>query len=135
MSEIYTNDAFLDGRVRVFQPRKGFRAGTDSVLLAAAIDPDLTGRALEIGCGAGGALLPACACLPGLSFTGLERDASMASLARRGVAENDIGGRVEIVDGDKTCSIVFFLTPHFLALDRSSRRAKERAPHTLKACL
>lgn len=100
MSDSYTIDAFLDGRVRVVQPRKGFRAGTDSVLLAAAIDPDLTGTALELGCGAGGALLPASACVPNVRFTGVERDPVMADLARRGVAENDLGARVEIVDGD-----------------------------------
>ena len=54
-----TCDAFLGGRVKVFQPKQGFRAGTDSILLAAALEADFSGHALEVGCGAGGALFPA----------------------------------------------------------------------------
>ncbi len=96
----HTRDTFLSGRVSVFQPVKGFRAGTDSVLLAAALEVGATGEALELGCGAGGALLPAAWRLPDMAFTGLERDAAMADLARRGVTENGFEGRVEIVQGD-----------------------------------
>ena len=32
-----TEDGFLGGRLRILQPEKGFRAGIDSVFLAAAI--------------------------------------------------------------------------------------------------
>ena len=32
-----THDAFLGGRIRVWQPARGYRAGTDPVLLAAAV--------------------------------------------------------------------------------------------------
>ena len=79
MSEI-TCDDFYEGRVKVYQPAQGFRAGTDSLLLAAALDGTSRGRALEIGCGAGGALLPAAYRLSDLHFTGLERDPDMAAL-------------------------------------------------------
>jgi len=96
----HTRDTFLSGRVSVFQPAKGFRAGTDSVLLAAALDAGAAGEALELGCGAGGALLPAAWRAAQMQFTGLERDAAMAALARRGVAENGLEGRVEIIQGD-----------------------------------
>ncbi|WP_084417902.1 tRNA1(Val) (adenine(37)-N6)-methyltransferase [Henriciella litoralis] len=93
---ITTADAFLGGVVTVFQPRKGFRAGTDSVLLSAALDPAQTGEAAEFGCGAGGALLPAAWRLKDTRFTGFEHDPDMLDLARRGVAENGFGARVEI---------------------------------------
>lgn len=96
----FTKDAFLGGRVQVFQPAKGFRAGTDSVLLAAALDADFDGKALEIGCGAGGALFPAASRLQNAKFTGLERDGAIAELAERGVAENGFQDRVEIVSGE-----------------------------------
>ena len=33
-----TDDAFLGGRLRVLQPRTGYRAGNDPVVLAAAVD-------------------------------------------------------------------------------------------------
>lgn len=98
MSE--TLDTFLSGRVNVFQPAKGFRAGTDSLLLAAALDASAKGEALEVGCGAGGALFPAVWRLPDMRFTGLERDAQMVALARRGVVANEFEKRVEIIEGD-----------------------------------
>lgn len=100
MSEAFTEDTFLNGKVTVFQPAKGFRAGMDSVLLAAALDSGAKGEALEFGCGSGGALLPAAYRLPDMRFTGLEIDPRAAQLARRGVAANGFEDRVEIVAGD-----------------------------------
>lgn len=95
-----TADVFLGGAITVFQPKVGFRAGTDSVLLAAALDPSFKGACLELGCGAGGALLPAAWRLSAAQFTGLERDQDMAALARLGVEANGFSGRVDIVEGD-----------------------------------
>lgn len=95
-----TVDDFLSGRVQIVQPAKGFRAGTDSVLLAAALPSNLKGEVLEIGCGAGGALLPAAWRLPEGRFTGLERDLPMAALAVEGVAINNLEPRIRIVEGD-----------------------------------
>lgn len=95
-----TQDAFLGGHVTVFQPKKGFRAGTDSVLLAAALDAGQTGEACEFGCGAGGALLPAAWRLKSAGFTGLEADPLMLDLARRGIAENGFQDRIELRQQD-----------------------------------
>ncbi|MEL6665242.1 MAG: methyltransferase [Pseudomonadota bacterium] len=94
-----TCDDFYDGRLKLYQPAKGFRAGTDSLLLAASLDANLAGEALEIGCGAGGALLPAAFRLIKTRITGLEIDVDMAALARKGVEANDLISRVEIVEG------------------------------------
>ena len=99
MTEI-TQDALLGGRIQIYQPRTGFRAGTDSILLAAALDQAFSGHALEVGCGSGGALLPALYRLPEARITGLEIDPKMAELAQTGLAENGFGTRAEIVIGD-----------------------------------
>lgn len=93
----FTSDDFYSGRIKVFQPQKGFRAGTDSLLLAGALDKTLSGTALEIGTGAGGALLPAAYRLPEAKFTGIELDPEMVGLAQRGIAANDFGDRVEVL--------------------------------------
>lgn len=98
MSDV-TCDDFYDGRLKLYQPAKGFRAGTDSLLLAASLDANLSGEVLEIGCGAGGALLPAAFRLTKTHITGLEVDEGMAALARKGVEANDLISRVEIVEG------------------------------------
>ncbi len=91
-----SEDRLLDGRVRLVQPVRGFRAGADTVLLAAAVAPGA--RVLEAGCGAGGALLCAAARLTGTRFVGVERDPEAAALASRNVAAN--GAAAQIVVGD-----------------------------------
>jgi tRNA1(Val) A37 N6-methylase TrmN6 len=54
--ELSRND-FLGGRLRLWQPVSGYRAGVDPVLLAASV-PALSGQSvLELGCGAGAAIL------------------------------------------------------------------------------
>lgn len=93
-----TDDGFLGGRLRILQPRDGYRAATDPVLLAAAV-PALAGqRVLELGCGAGVAVLCLLARVPGLTGRGLERQAGYAELARRNAARNGLPLTVE--DGD-----------------------------------
>ena len=94
----------LAGRVKLVQPVKGYRAGMDAALLAAAC-AGLCGEksrlfdALEPGCGAGAALLSLKARCPDLRLTGVERDAGYADLARGNVILNG-AANVAIVTGD-----------------------------------
>lgn len=78
-----TRDAFLGGRVMAWQPISGYRAATDPVLLAAAVDAHAGQSVLELGCGVGVASLCLAARVPGLVMTGVERQADYAELARR----------------------------------------------------
>ncbi|MEO1304753.1 MAG: methyltransferase [Pseudomonadota bacterium] len=96
----HTRDAFYGGRLHVFQPSKGFRAGTDSLLLAAALPSEFKDEILELGCGAGGALLPAMHRVPHADFVGLERDPDMAALAQAGLDASVFGARGQIEIGD-----------------------------------
>jgi tRNA1(Val) A37 N6-methylase TrmN6 len=95
-----TEDRLLGGRLRLRQPARGYRAGLDAALLAAACDAGDGARVLEAGCGVGAALLAAAARRPGARFAGLERDPDAAALARENVALNGLGERVEILEGD-----------------------------------
>lgn len=97
---ITTEDTVLGGRVHLVQPEKGFRAGTDSVLLAAALNAGPGASCLEIGTGCGGALLPAAWRLPEAAFTGLEIDPAMAELARTGARKNGFEARLNIQQGE-----------------------------------
>lgn len=93
-----TDDAFLGGRLRVLQPARGYRAGTDAVMLAAAV-PAMSGEAvLELGCGTGVVLLCLAARVAALDLTGVERQESYADLARRNCARNGI--TADIVEAD-----------------------------------
>lgn len=95
-----TEDGLLDGRVRLRQPARGYRAGMDAALLAAACDAKAGERVLEAGCGAGGALLAAAVRRPEALFTGLERDPDAAALARENVTLNGLEARARIIEGD-----------------------------------
>lgn len=95
--EIVEN-ALLGGRVRLRQPARGYRAGMDAALLAAAAGATFGERVFEAGCGAGAVLTQIAARTPGVELAGLERDPVMADLARGNAALN--GVEAEIVTGD-----------------------------------
>jgi tRNA1(Val) A37 N6-methylase TrmN6 len=95
-----TDDAFLGGRLRLLQPRKGFRAGLDGVILAAAVPARARQRICDLGCGAGTAGLCLAARVAGLEITGVENDAGMRALAIRNAERNGFAGNFEVVDCD-----------------------------------
>lgn len=99
MDEI-TEDLLLDGRIRLRQSARGYRAGLDAALLAAACDVKPGERAIEAGCGPGGALLTAAARREGARFVGVERDGAALGLARENIALNGLEDRVEAIAGD-----------------------------------
>lgn len=93
-------DRLLGGRVRLRQAVRGYRAGLDAALLAAALDLAPGDRLVEAGCGAGAALLQAAVREAGAQFLGVERDEAAAALAAENVALNGLGERVEVRSGD-----------------------------------
>lgn len=93
-----SEDAFLGGRLRIAQPRHGYRAAMDSVLLAAAVPARAGESVLELGCGAGVASLCLGHRVPGLRLAGLELQPAYAALARRNAAVN--GQDLDVLDGD-----------------------------------
>lgn len=90
-----TRDAFLGGQLHLYQPRQGYRAGVDAVLLSASVPAKNGQRVLELGCGVGAAILCLGTRVPGLALTGVERDAGFAALARR-----NGGASLEVVEAD-----------------------------------
>ena len=93
-----TLDLLLGGRLALWQPRRGYRAATDPILLAAAV-PARPGEAvLELGCGAGAALLALGLRVPDLTLAGIERQAAYAELARRNAAANGLAASIAVAD-------------------------------------
>ncbi|MEN5083595.1 methyltransferase [Bosea sp. TWI1241] len=90
-------DRVLGGALRLLQPCRGHRAGSDAILLAAAI-PDLGGGTLaDFGAGAGTVGLAVALRQPALSAILVERDPELAGLAARNAALNGLGERVATV--------------------------------------
>jgi tRNA1(Val) A37 N6-methylase TrmN6 len=93
---VFTRDAFLRGRIHLRQPARGYRAGLDAVLLAAAVDAKEGSRLAEAGCGAGTASLCLLARRADLSVGGFERDSAMAHLAGANAADNAARSRMSV---------------------------------------
>ena len=98
-TEIVEN-GLLNGRVRLRQPARGYRAGMDAALLAAAVPAEAGQSVIEAGCGAGAVLMQIAARRPGVVLTGLERDPAMAALAVENAALNGLAATTAIRQGD-----------------------------------
>lgn len=96
-----TRDAFLGGRITLSQPRRGFRAGLDSVLLGAAVAEDRR-CLLDLGSGVGTAAFVALAHAPACHGTLVEQNAEMAALARDNAAANGFAARALVIEADVT---------------------------------
>jgi len=129
-----TCDGFLGGRLQVWQPRAGYRAGIDAVLLAAAV-PAVAGQSvLDLGCGVGVASLCLGARVPGLALYGVEVQGGYADLARRNAAENAITFSVHTGDlaampaalRARTFDHVIANPPYYRAPSRTAARDKGR---------
>ena len=98
MDDDLTHDAFLGGQVHIWQPKKGYRAGTDPVMLAASITAKPGQTVLELGCGVATAALCLQTRVDGLSLVGVEVQAEYAALAERNVTEAKADMRVVKAD-------------------------------------
>jgi tRNA1(Val) A37 N6-methylase TrmN6 len=96
-------DAFLGGRLIVAQPAKGFRAGLDSVLLGAAVNP-ASRSLLDLGAGAGVAGLVTLANNPQLQGTLIESDREMIGFLQRNIAANSLSARATALELDLAAS-------------------------------
>ncbi len=95
-----TDDTLLGGRVRLRQPRHGYRAAIDPVLLAAATPATPGASVLDVGTGSGAAALALAARVADCRITGLEVQRDLVRLAAENVALNGLEPRVEVMAGD-----------------------------------
>ena len=96
----FTTDKFLDGRVSVRQPKKGFRSGLDAVMLAAAVPAKKGESVLELGSGAGAASLCLAARVGDCEIAGVEVDKALVAMANRNAADNGLAERVTFDEAD-----------------------------------
>jgi len=95
-----TEDGFLGGRLRILQPEKGFRAGIDSVFLAAAVPCQPGDSVFEAGIGPGVAALCLLARNPQVQVTGIEVAARYALICEENAKRNGMTDRLRVIHAD-----------------------------------
>ena len=90
MMDEVTIDDFLSGAIKVVQPKSGYRAGIDPILLAASIPAKSGQTVLELGCGVGTASLALAHRVAGLNITAVEVQPPYAELALRNTNRNNL---------------------------------------------
>lgn len=103
-----TDDAVLDGRLRLLQPRRGHRFGHDAILLAAATLARDGDRIADLGAGVGAAGLALAARVPGTKIKLVEISADLVALAALNSARNQLLDRVNAVALDVAASAADF---------------------------
>lgn len=99
-----STDDFLGGRISVVQPRRGHRAGSDAVFLAAAVPVRAGERVLDAGAGVGVAGLCLLARVPGVAVTAVEIDQELCALAEDNAARNGFAAQFKAINADVTSS-------------------------------
>ena len=95
-----TEDGFLDGRLRILQPEKGFRAGIDSVFLAATVPCDPGETLFEAGIGTGVASLCLAARVKDIHITGVEVSGRYSMIGQKNALNNGFGSNIRFITGD-----------------------------------
>jgi tRNA1(Val) A37 N6-methylase TrmN6 len=95
-----TDDKFLGGRLKLLQPRAGYRAGIDAVMLAATVPARPAERVFEAGIGFAAAALCLAARVPDVTVTGIEIDEAAAALAVENALRNGFADRIRIIGAD-----------------------------------
>ncbi len=103
LSSDFSCDSFLGGRVRLYQPRKGYRAGIDAVFLSACVQPSAGQSILDVGAGVGTAsillLIRAAEKLP-FSVCALEKEKILSELSEKNALLNNVSEFLTSVSSD-----------------------------------
>jgi tRNA1(Val) A37 N6-methylase TrmN6 len=100
LSADVTEDAFLGGQLTIRQPKSGYRAGLDAVLLAASLRAGSGDRVLDAGAGVGVVGLAAARRVASIDVVLVEQDRGLADLARSNIALNGLEQRVRVLVAD-----------------------------------
>ncbi len=95
-----TQDLFLGGALKIHQPKVGYRAGSDTVLLSAAINAKPGDRVLDVGCGVGTVGLCVARRVSGAHVIGLEFQQDLVTLANQNAMENGLDDQVKFIHHD-----------------------------------
>jgi tRNA1(Val) A37 N6-methylase TrmN6 len=101
-NDAVTDDAFLGGALSLLQPKAGYRAGIDGLLLAASVPAGEGDAVLDVGAGVGVVGLAVARRLAQARVSMVERNPRLAELARSNIERNNLADRVRLFEGDIT---------------------------------
>lgn len=114
---------FLGGKLKVYQPKKGFRFGIDSVILAYFLNLKPFQKILEVGAGSGIISLIALTRFSRCKIWALEREPTFIECLKKNVLLNNFKERFFIITGDfslppfkfESFDVLFSNPPYFEA--------------------
>jgi len=124
-----TEDRIFGGQVILNQPREGYRAAIDPVMLAASVPATSGNRALDLGCGVGAAMLCLATRVDGVKVDGLEVQLDLALMAQKNIQANGLADRVRVFEGDlldppgdleRESYTQVFANPPYITLERGN---------------
>ncbi len=95
-----TKDSFLGGKLLIYQPKKGFRAGTDSIFLSAFINAKKSQKIAELGCGVGTVSLALALRVKQLQISAFEINEDVSQIAKQNVLLNKLEDSISIFNQD-----------------------------------
>ncbi len=96
----FIEEKFLNGKIRVFQPVKGYRFSLDSPILAYFVEGSESYFVLDVGCGTGIISFILSKCKRYRKIFGIDVISEVLKYFKRGIEKNKIGDRVVAVLGD-----------------------------------
>ena len=95
-----TEDKLLGGRISLLQNATGYRVAIDPILLAASIPAIRNDTILDVGAGAGAAMLCLAQRVAGVNVTGVELQRSLVHLANENIKNNGFQEQLQVMLGD-----------------------------------
>lgn len=95
-----TEDYLLGGSIEICQPKDGFRAAIDTILMAASVPASSGHRVFEAGSGSGAAAICLGHRVPSSEITGIEIQPAMVTLAGHNIRLNQLQKNVKVMNGD-----------------------------------
>ena len=93
-------DNFLDGKIKIYQPRKGYRAGIDAILLASCVKVFKNCKILDIGSGTGIISFFIASKYKNVDIAGIEKNPKYCSLAMKSLKINKLKSKIKFLNKD-----------------------------------